>query len=624
MGSNKGPVKDRARKVCAVMLGRLALVSCFLPATVLATITGVVKNDAGKPVSGAFVRFVNSSDSTLDVSTFADSLGRYSLALPAGVEQSLPSRDPGIFPSLVLEHNLPNPKGDQTDIPFVLPARGTAQVQVITIGGRIVYRFSATLNAGRHEVLWRPGRSIASGVYVYRLAFCGLVVQKTLIVAGDKSSVSAALGSGGRQPLSVGKASATAASGYRAFVYGKGVFPNRTDGISISDGGTKDFTLTQVDLWDSTRIILRDSLINCRAQFLQNKKGRIVFLGGSVTNMDGWRDSITAYLRARFPQATLDIVNQGIPSVGSNMHAFRLQKDIFSLGPIDLMFIDVAGNDTINNIRDNINATARFRAMEGIIRQARAVNPSMDLVELYIAYDAFYPSVQAYDSIPFLNCYERSACYYGVSCVNLAQYVAERYTWQEFGGDVHPAAFGQGIYASVIRRLFDRAWKDSLPAGAHATPHFTPARPLDSLCYQFGHYDSITAAQLISGWNYVASWSPTDNVGTRDGFVNVPAITASAAGATLSFSFSGTAVGVVSPEGPDVGILNCQIDGVTKPAVDQFTPWSSGLHIPWIWMFATDLANTNHTLTLTVANTKDAGSTGFASRIFQFAVNGSK
>ena len=595
----------------------------LLPSAVWATVTGVVRNDAGKPVPGAFVRFVNSADSTLDASTYADTLGRYSLGLPGGVGVSSVQKQPGRF--------VPRPRTEssQSDV--------RANRILLCIAGRGNGGVAGSFHErpDRSSFHWEHGggkerNRMAAGVAPFLRRVClPAVVQRTrrpenVIVNRSRNRPpfrhGQARNAAGSEVLR--KESATDASSFRIFVYGKRVFPFRADAVPLTDGGTQDFNLAQVDLWDSTRIILRDSLINCRLQFQKNKQGRIVFLGGSVTNMGGWRDSITNYLRARFPQATLDIVNQGVPSVGSNMHAFRLQKDIFSLGRIDLMFIDVAGNDTINNIRDNINATARFRAMEGIIRQARAVNPSMDLVELYIAYDAFYPSVQAHDSIPFLSCYERPCWYYGVPCVNLAQYVAERYTWAQFGGDVHPGPYGQGIYASVIRRLFDRVWKDSLPAGARATPHFTPVRPLDSLCYRFGHYDSITTAKLVSGWSYVPSWAPNDNIGTRDGFVNVPAIVASAAGATFAFTFTGTAVGVVSPEGPDVGILNCQIDGVAKPAVDQFTPWSSGLHIPWIWMFATDLPNTSHTLSCTIASTKDAASTGYAGRIFQFAVNG--
>jgi hypothetical protein len=600
-------------------------VCLVLPAVLLANVSGFVRNDAGKPVARAFIRFVNAADSTSEESVFADTLGRYSLVLPGLV--SVVSSGSGMAGSpFDLEQNSPNPVAAVTTIPFFLPGPGAAELSIVAMDGRCVDRISQQMMHGRHAIKWRPLPSIKSGTYVYRLRWNGLVAEKTMIVVntartsswGGSGLIHAVPGPG----VSLVKTRSALASAFRIFVYGKGVYPYTSGAVTLADGATRDFSLKYSDLWDSCRVILRDSLTNCRYQFQKNKLGKVVFLGGSVTNNPGWRDSVMVYLRARFPQTAFTFVNAGIPSVGSNMHAFRIQLDIFSSGKIDLLFVDASANDTINNVRDNINRTARSRAMEGIYRQARSHNPAIDIVSIYLALDVFYPAVKAYDSIPYLDSYERPAWHYGVTCVNLAQYVAERYTWAQFGGDVHPGLVGTQIYAKEFRRLFDGAWKDSLPASTQILRHFHPVRLLDSLCYQYGHYDSLKTAQILSGWTYVASWKPAGTAGTRDGFVNVPTLEAVAAGATLTFGFTGTAVGIVSPEGPDVGIINYQIDGIARGPLDQYTPWSSGLHIPWIWMFATDLANTHHTLVCTIANTKNSASTGYASRIMQFAVNG--
>jgi sialidase-1 len=608
------------------MKKHLVSVCCLVPAVLLANVTGVVRNDSNKPVAKVFVRFVNAADSTLEVSTFTDSLGRYSLSLPGGVGVTHQRRI--VSSTVYLEQNRPNPVHGKTEIAFYLPEPGAIELTIVSLNGQVVDRFSQRAAAGRNAMVWRPASSLPNGVYVYRLLYNGLRAEKTMIVSGGASfgsQVSSGLCIAGplsstRSPLP--KVSASRASGYNIFVYGRGVYPYKSNAVSLTDGATRDFSLKYVDLWDSSRVILRDSMVNCRNQFQKNKLGRVVFLGGSVTNNPGWRDSVMSYLSTRFPQTVFTFVNAGIPSVGSNMHAYRIKRDILSSGKIDLLFVDASANDTINNVRDNINKTARLRAIEGIFRQARIHNPNIDIVAIYLADDVFYPSVQAYDSIPFLDSYERPAWHYAVSCVNFAQYIAERYTWQQFGGDVHPGLPGTQMYAKVLRHFFDAAWKDSLSASAQITRYFHPVRLLDTLCYQFGHYDSITTAQLVSGWTYVASWLPTDGVGTRDGFVNVPAIVATNPGAIFTLNFTGTAIGVVSPEGPDVGEIKYQIDGTISGTLDQFTPWSSSLHIPWIWMFATDLANTHHTLMCTIATTKNSASTGYASRIMEFAVNG--
>jgi len=609
------------------MKNLFVLMLCLAPALVLANVTGVVRNDANKPVAKAFIRFVNASDSSLEVSTFTDSLGRYSLSLPGEVGIT---HQPGVASAPVyLEQNHPNPVSTMTTITFYLPEPGAVEIAIYSLKGQVVDRISQHATTGRNAFNWRPASSLPGGAYVYWLRYNGFVAEKTMIVScgtwhGSQGSSGGIKAGSSSTAASLSKVSSPAALGYNIFVYGRGVFPYKSSGVSLADGTAKDFSLKYVDLWDSCRIILRDSMLNSRYQFQKNRVGRVVFLGGSITFNPGWRDTVTKYLQTRFPQTAFAFVNAGIPSVGSNMHAFRIQRDIFSQGKIDLLFVEAAVNDTTNNISNNINRTVRLRAFEGIFRQARAHNPNIDIVCIHMADNVFYSSVQSYDSIPFLDSYERPAWHYGVSTINLAQYVAERYTWAQFGANVHPQDTGiaNPIYGRELRRIFDEAWKDSLPAAAQITKHFHPARLLDTLCYQYGHYDSIATAQLVSGWTSVVSWKPTDGVGTRSGFVNVAVLQATAAGAKLTFSFTGTAVGIVSPEGPDAGIINYQIDNTITGALDQYTPWSSALYIPWIWMFASDLANTRHTLTCTIANTKNSASTGYASRIMEFAVNG--
>ena len=512
------------------------LMLCLAPALVLANVTGVVRNDAVKPVAKAFVRFVNATDSSLEVSTFTDSLGRYSLSLPGGVGIM---HKPGIASTPVyLEQNHPNPVSTMTTITFYMPEPGAVEIAIYSLKGQVVDRISQHASTGFNAFRWRPAPSLPAGAYVYRLRYNGLMAEKTLIVSGGTWHGSQGISGGSKAgssstATSLSKVSSPEATGYNIFVYGKGVFPYKSSGALLTDGTTKDFSLKYVDLWDSCRIVLRDSMVNSRYQFQKNKVGRVVFLGGSITFNPGWRDTVAKYLQTRFPQTAFTFVNAGIPSVGSNMHAFRIQRDIFSSRQNRPLFVEAAVNDTTNDISDNINNTVRLRAFEGIFRQARAHNPNIDIVCIHMADDVFYPSVKSYDSIPFLDSYERPAWHYGVSTINLAQYVAERYTWAQFGGNVHPQDTGiaNPIYGRELRRIFDEAWKDSLPGAAQITKHFHPARLLDTLCYQYGHYDSIATAQPVSGWISVASWSPTDGVGTRDGFVNVPVLQATAAGA---------------------------------------------------------------------------------------------
>ena len=70
---------------------------------------------------------------------------------------------------------------------------------------------------------------------------------------------------------------------------------------------------------------LRDGLGNCHLKFEREKTGRIAFLGGSITAMNGWRDHTIRYFEERFPDTKFEFISAGIGSLGSVPHAFRLE-----------------------------------------------------------------------------------------------------------------------------------------------------------------------------------------------------------------------------------------------------------------------------------------------------------
>ena len=74
--------------------------------------------------------------------------------------------------------------------------------------------------------------------------------------------------------------------------------------------------------------------------------------------------------------------------------------------------------------------------------------------------------------------------------------------------------------------------------------------------------------------------------------------------------------------GPDGGVIEWRIDNGKWKSLDQFTKWSRGLHIPWIYMLEKELPEGKHLLTLRTTNQKNDQSIGFACRIRAFAVNG--
>jgi hypothetical protein len=85
----------------------------------------------------------------------------------------------------ILEHNVPNPFNAATQIAFTLPEASKMTLTVYDILGREVRTLKDNLlPAGRHTVAWdgldQDGRSVASGVYLYRLEAGGFSETKRM------------------------------------------------------------------------------------------------------------------------------------------------------------------------------------------------------------------------------------------------------------------------------------------------------------------------------------------------------------------------------------------------------------------------------------------------------------
>ncbi len=367
--------------------------------------------------------------------------------------------------------------------------------------------------------------------------------------------------------------------------------------------------------------VLRSGLGNCRIRFVTEKRGRVAFLGGSITAGGGWRDMVCEELQRRFPQTEFDFINAGIPSYGSTPDAFRFARDVLKNGTVDLLFAEAAVNDDTNAFPP----VEQVRGMEGIVRQARLANPEMDIVLLHFADPGKVAETLAGRTPEVIVSHERVAEHYAVPSINLAREVAERihageFSWEKDFVDLHPSPFGHGVYFRSICRLFDAAWPQPMADGAATTAYPLPAEPLDPNSYLRGRLVGIDQAELVDGWHIDPAWRPTDGADTR--IADVPVLIAEAPGATLKLSFSGTAVGMFVAAGPDAGIVESSIDGGPWVQHDLFTPWSSGLHLNWTTMLASDLPDGPHELTLRTAETRNPGSKGTAARITDFLVNG--
>jgi sialidase-1 len=410
-----------------------------------------------------------------------------------------------------------------------------------------------------------------------------------------------------------------------ATVYSNTKGPVKSSGhhFKIEDVGYgADFVLTNLKKSNPALrsfFSVRDNLKNSQLVFEQSKKGRVAYLGGSITTMS-WPNMVSDYIKKRFPEAQIDIVNAGIPSMGTTPHSFRLTKDVFSKGKVDLLFVEAAVNDSSNGR----TPTEMLRGMEGVIRHARSINPEIDIVMMHFVDPAKMASYNK-GSVPVVIAqHEKVARHYNVNSLNLALEVTERinggeFTWGKDFKDLHPAPFGQKLYANSISNMLDSIWHNSLHSDDKLKVKQLPA-PLDPQSYDKGEFIAIQNAKLGGDWKIDERWHPKTG-STRKGFVNIPMLICERPGDALTLEFSGRAIGLIITAGYDAGVVEYSIDNVPWQKKDMFTRWSSGLHLPWVLMLDADLKPGKHVLKLRVSSEKNKNSQGNACRIAMFAVN---
>lgn len=405
--------------------------------------------------------------------------------------------------------------------------------------------------------------------------------------------------------------------------------PTRIVNFILTNTGYADQTSEALVPFGYDYFALRNGLEKCRSKFEREKKGRVAFLGGSITASKGWRDLVCENLKQRFPQTEFEFIAAGISSLGSTPGAFRFQRDVLANGPVDLLFEEAAVNDDTNGFND----VEQVRGMEGIVRQALLSNPQMDVVLLHFVDPGKMTEFRQGKTPSVIIHHERVAEHYKIPSINLAREVTERiddgeFTWEKDFVNLHPSSFGHELYARSIGRMLSAAWEKPSSLASKPSSFATALpEPLDGSSYFYGRLVSPKElvenkeATLISGWKLVDPWKPTGKVGTRAGFVDVPALIAEESDATMKLAFKGIGIGIFIVAGPDTGNIEYRVDQGAWQKQELFTQWSPGLHLPWAKMLASELKIGPHELELRVSQDAAERSQGHAIRIIHFLVN---
>ncbi|MFK8114952.1 MAG: alpha/beta hydrolase fold domain-containing protein [Rubripirellula sp.] len=375
-----------------------------------------------------------------------------------------------------------------------------------------------------------------------------------------------------------------------------------------------------------SNVHVRSDYSRCFQAFEEDQSATVAFIGGSITEMNGYRVMVEDMLRKRFPQTEFDFVNAGISSTCSTTGAFRLDRDVLSKHP-DLLFVEFAVNDD----QDAVHAEREcIRGMEGILRHARTNDPDVDIVVTHFVNPPMLEKLHSGVTPVSSGAHEQVAAHYGVSTVDLAREVAERIdagslTWKTYGG-THPKPPGNQIAADMVEDLLTTAWSRS------ADPHLAQViaqlpqpkrlgKPLDTASYFRANLVNPSTATTDAAWKYATpEWEKMAGA-MRPRFQNQPLLASSEIGAELNLSFEGNAVGMFVLAGPDAGKVEYSIDGGETNTADLYHRFSEKLHYPRSVMLGAGLESGTHQLTLRISKDSHHKSEGHAIRILNFEVN---
>lgn len=346
----------------------------------------------------------------------------------------------------------------------------------------------------------------------------------------------------------------------------------------------------------------RDGLPNVFAKLEAGGEVRVAYLGGSITDAEGWRVLSRKWLAEQYPKAKVTEIRATICGTGAELGACRVGRDVLQHKP-DLLFVEFAVNGAGNGNRRPI------QTMEGIVRQTWRANPKTDICFVFTAGTWFLDSLQ-HDKLPYpMSLMDKVAEHYKIPTINFALEVARKvkagtlvYQGAKshdgdkivFSGDgVHPFLdTGHPFYLDAITRSVP-ALKSASKPGPHAMPE-----PLDADNWERATLIPMEQITKNDGWTKIDP--PGDPWGAGVAKQYLPSVwKAVKPGDSLSFMFRGTALGVAGLRGADSGQFRVTVDDrapVIGTFFDHYADAGRWMLQPWI--YPGDLAAGEHSVRL--------------------------
>jgi len=362
----------------------------------------------------------------------------------------------------------------------------------------------------------------------------------------------------------------------------------------------------------------RGGVPNFVAKLEAGEDAHVAFLGGSITQKAGGHAAMVGdWLKEKWPEVDFTFTNAGLSSTCSVTGAFRLERDVLSKGPVDLLVVEFAVNDDQDAAHDRRIA---IRGLEGVIRHFFRRNPTGEAISVQFVNPDILEATRGEEKTVSVAAHEAVAEHYGIPAVNVARALAAeieagRMTWDEDYGGTHPNPSGYRFATEQIVQVIGQT------EPAEIEPVTLP-EPLDANSYFGAEILDPQSFDWLGGWRYEPVSEELLPVGTiRPDYRGRPALRSDEAGNYLYRTFSGAMLCAFVLAGPDAGMLEVSVDEGDWERVDLYHRHSERLNYPRTVILADDLSPGSHRVAIRVADEKAPESGNHAATILYFGAN---
>ena len=348
----------------------------------------------------------------------------------------------------------------------------------------------------------------------------------------------------------------------------------------------------------------RNGLVNTINKLKDGKKVTLAFMGGSISEQDGWRGKTLEWLKAQYPDAEIEELNITIGGTGADLAVCRADAELIPYKP-DLVFFEYAVNGGTGQ-----NA-------EGLVRKLWKDNPTADICFVHTLRTGYVRNYKNNVPSEYEYAYELVADYYGIPSISFGYQIADLYeqgkltleaTAPEEGkilftkDTTHPTMEGSILYAGAVARGIATMDKHTVkPEFVHELKeplykdNWENAKALDFAEAEFdGNWQEFT----FDGTSYGEDF-PYQS-GFSEFYVSLfPKFKGTKTpGSSFTVKFTGTSVGLFHFGGPYSCFLNVSVDGKEPYRLSTHTGYND--HLRYQYVFIPDMPYGEHTVTFTL------------------------